>query len=437
MTTILAMAVLLGVVILVHEWGHYAAARLCGIRVDVFSIGFGPRIWGWKRGNTDYRVSILPLGGYVKMAGDNPLEDREGAPDEFLSKPRWQRAIVAVAGPVMNVVLTFVAAFGMFLYWGLPYPAYFDQPVEIVALPKDAVAAKAGLQPGDHIVEINESPVSNWRDAYRALGKLEVGDVVTIQAERQGAPVAAKFQWPNRAESSSVLGYEPIPPVLEEILPGRPAALAGLKPRDVILSANGEAIASWVQFTRIVRASRDEAVDLRVRRGEEELDFSIAPVAGVDEAGRNARQIGVSARDDVAYEKVGPARAAQISASSVVAGTETIVGILGGLFQGRVSIKNLGGVIEIGRQAGIAARKGMDRFVNLMAIISLNLAILNLLPIPILDGGHLLLLAVEGTMRRDLSIALKERFLQVGMVFLLVIFAIVMYNDVLKVLPNR
>ncbi len=437
LTTIGAMAVLLGVVILIHEWGHYAAARLCGIRVDVFSIGFGPRIWGWKRGNTDYRVSILPLGGYVKMAGDNPLEDREGAPDEFLSKPRWQRAVVAVAGPVMNIVLTLIAGFMLFWYWGNSYPAYLDDPATIAAFPKEAAGLRAGLQPGDTIVEVNEGAVTNWRQALEGVAKVEVGDVVRLKVTRDGEIVPIKLQRAARGDLTNMVGYAPIKPILSEVVPGRPAAISGLKPEDLITAVNGQAITVWDEFFSIVRQSQGNALDLKVRRGESDMDFSVTPTMGVDEAGRNAWQIGIRVKQDQNTSPVSAPEAAIMAYNGLIIGSERIFGVLGGLFQGSVSIKNLGGVIEIGRQAGIAAREGMQRFVELTAIISLNLAILNLLPIPILDGGHLLLLAVEGSMRRDLSVAVKERFLQFGMVFLLVIFAIVMYNDVLRVFPRR
>lgn len=437
LTTIVAVAVLLGVVILIHEWGHYAAARLCGIRVDVFSIGFGPRIWGWKRGNTDYRVSILPLGGYVKMAGDNPLEDRAGAPDEFLSKPRWQRAIVAVAGPVMNIVLTLVAGFMLFWYWGNSYPAYYDEPATLAAFPKDAVGLRAGLKPGDIIVEVNESPVSNWRQAFEAIGRVEVGDVIRLKISRQGEILPMKLQRAARGELSNMVGYAPIRPIISEVVPGKPAAIAGLKPDDLIVAVNGQPVTVWEEFFSAVRISQGNPIELQVRRGEDEIGFSITPAIGVDETGRNAWQIGIRVKQETNTAPVSAAEAATMAYNGLAIGTQRILGVLGGLFQGSVSIKNLGGVIEIGRQAGIAAREGMQRFVELTAIISLNLAILNLLPIPILDGGHLLLLAVEGSMRRDLSVAVKERFLQFGMVFLLVIFAIVMYNDVLRVLPRR
>jgi len=437
MMTILAMAVLLGVVILVHEWGHFAAARLCGIRVDVFSIGFGPRIWGWKRGHTDYRVSILPLGGYVKMAGDNPMEERAGEPDEFLSRPRWQRAIVAVAGPVMNIVLTLVVAFILFWHWGLAYPAYLDEPAVIAAFPKNAVGSRAGLLPGDHILSVNETPAATWRQAYEAVGKVEVGDVVHLKVERGPETIAVKFQRAARGEMAAMVGYAPIKAAIAEVAPGKPAAIAGLKSEDLITSVNGEPVEVWDQFFTAVRASQGNPVELKVRRGEDELSFTITPAPGVDELGRNAWQIGIQRKQEPSnIEQVSASQAVDMAFAGLLGGTQRILGVLGGLFGGSVSIKNLGGVIEIGRQAGIAAREGLQRFVELTALISLNLAILNLLPIPILDGGHLLLLAVEGTMRRDLSMAVKERFLQFGMVFLLVIFAIVMYNDVLRLLPR-
>ncbi len=437
MTTIIAMVVLLGVVILIHEWGHYAAARLCGIRVDVFSIGFGPRIWGWKRGSTDYRVSILPLGGYVKMAGDNPMEERAGAADEFLSKPRWQRAVVAVAGPVMNIVLTLVVYFAMVWHWGNPYPAYYDYAPEVVAFPADAAGAKAGLLAGDRITEINESPISNWRQVYEALGTIEPGDVVRIKVTRNGETVACKVQRPSRDDATvaaSIIGYEPIPPVILDVAPGYPAAKAGLKAGDHILAVNDQEISLWGQFRQIISGARGEPVSLRVKRGEEELSLTVTPA--VDPSGRS-RQIGVLVKTPVAYEPASAAEAFQSSLNWTEERAAGIFAVLGGLFRGRVSFDNLGGVIEIGRQAGNAARDGLQTFVALTAFISLNLAILNLLPIPILDGGHLLMLAIEGTLRRDLSVAVKERFLQFGMVLLLVVFVFVMYNDVSRVFLRR
>jgi regulator of sigma E protease len=435
-TTIIAVVILLGVVILVHEWGHYLAARLCAIRVEIFSIGFGPRIWGWKRGSTDYRVSALPLGGYVKMAGDNPVEDREGAPDEFLSKPRWQRAIVAVAGPAMNILLALVTIWGLLWIVGAPYMSYLDAPAEIVAFPKDAMGAAAGLLPGDRIAEVNGTAVKSWNEVAEAYTKVESGDVLRLRVSRGGTDVAIQQQKPARGEFAALFGHSPIPPVIAQVAPGLPAATAGLQAGDRVLSVNAQPIRVWGEFTDLVRGSSGEPLQLKIKRGDAEVDVVVTPIPSQDR-GRPIRQIGVSPQIPVAYRQVGFATAAVQSVDFVVEGSRQILGVLGGLLQGKVSIKLLGGPLEIARQSGIAARQGIQEFIQLMAVISLNLAILNLLPIPILDGGHLLLLAVEGSLRRDLSLAVKERFVQVGMVFLLVIFVIVMYNDVLKVLPIR
>src|SRR6202163_3072785 len=158
---IIAGALVLGILVLVHEWGHFVVAKLCGVRVDVFSIGFGTRLWGYKRGDTDYRVSALPLGGYVKMADDNPLEDRKGDPDEFLSKPRWQRVLIALAGPAMNIILSIVLIAGVYMH-GSKEPAYVDQPVVLAGVLPDSAAQKAGLAAGDRIVKINGANNPTW-----------------------------------------------------------------------------------------------------------------------------------------------------------------------------------------------------------------------------------------------------------------------------------
>ncbi|MGH9817414.1 MAG: site-2 protease family protein, partial [Candidatus Acidiferrales bacterium] len=177
-TTLIAVVILLGVVILVHEWGHFVAAKSFGVRVNVFSIGFGKRLWGWKRGGTDYRLSVLPLGGYVKMAGDNPMEDRAGAPDEFLSKPRWQRAIIAVAGPAMNVVLAVALLIAVFALVGIPVPKYFQSQVEVVGFPKDSPARTSGLMAGDRVVEIAGIQNPTWEQALNALVSAPAGSTV-------------------------------------------------------------------------------------------------------------------------------------------------------------------------------------------------------------------------------------------------------------------
>ncbi len=433
-TTLIAVVILLGVVILVHEWGHFIAAKSFGVRVNVFSIGFGKRLWGWKRGDTDYRLSVLPLGGYVKMAGDNPMEDRAGAPDEFLSKPRWQRAIIAVAGPVMNVVLAVVLLIAVFALVGIPVPKYFQSQVEIVGFAKDGPARASGLVAGDRVVEIARIQNPTWEQALSALTK-QAGSTVPVRVERGGEVIALPLDVPEAGRAASALGYSPRAAVVEDVGSGSPASKGGLRSGDHIVSVDGAPIRVWEEFTEKVLGSEGRPLSLVVERNGEKVSLEVQPAPAYTESGTIYR-VGVSNRIDVFYRPVAVSQAVTESVETTWFVCRQVVQVVGGLLRGRVSIRELGGVVEIAAQSGRAAREGWLTFVNLMVLISLNLAILNLLPIPILDGGHLLMLAIEGIRRRDLSLRVKERFVQVGFIFLMVIFAVVMYNDILKRLPK-
>jgi regulator of sigma E protease len=346
---ILAGAVVLGILVLLHEWGHFVAAKLCGVRVEVFSIGFGPRIFGWKSGDTDYRLSALPLGGYVRMAGDNPVEERTGADYEFLSRPRWQRFLIAIAGPVMNILATFVILWGIYAFVGMPF----------------------------------------------------------------------------------------LPAVIDEVQPGSPAEVSGLKSGDLILSLDGKPVADWPDLADAIRGSDGRQLQLTVQRDGKDFPLSITPGRLKDSDGQTAWMIGVSRPAAEKYKHQGPITAAEDAGMATVSGARQIGEVLVGLFSGKVSVHDLAGPVGIVRLSGQAAKSGPLELLELTAIISLNLGLLNLLPIPILDGGHLLMLAIEGLIQRDLSVAVKERFVQVGLVFLLSIFGFVMYSDIIKLIQNR
>jgi len=471
MDLLLGVALVLGVMILVHEWGHFIAARLFGVRVDVFSIGFGPRLFGWKRGATDYRVSALPLGGYVRMAGQDPSEidsahstalpgkgkDEktytaypqlqalvEGVPaaraavmDELVSKPRWQRAIISFAGPFVNLIFPILLLTVYFVAVGIPYPAYQDKPVQVAAVPANSPAAAAGLRAGDKVVAIDGEQNPDWEQVEKVLAKLAPNSKLSMEVENSGTrrslviPVEQKdLEQPER-----LLGFAPIRPVLEDVAPGLPAQRAGLKESDLIAAVDGQKIRWWGEFTERIRGSNGKPVALDVDRKGQLLHMVVAPQAATNERGETIYQIGVQVHEDTAYKRVAFPEGARYAALVTVEKIKETAGIVGKLFSGRVSLKQLQGPVGISRAAGQAARKGPLAIISLMVLISVNLGILNLLPIPILDGGHILLLGIEGILRRDMSLAFKERFVQVGLVFLLVVFAIVMYNDVVRLLP--
>jgi len=435
---ILSVTVVLGIMIFVHEWGHFIAAKLLGVRVDVFSFGFGTRLWGLKRGDTDYRLSALPFGGYVRMAGDNPSEQLTGADYEFLSKSRWARFLIAVAGPIMNIILAFLIFWGIFWFAGIPTPSYLREPAEVAAVPQYS-APPSAIQPGDRVVSVNGVQTPSWAKLSTVLNSVKPGDSLTFTVTRNGAQqtVVEKVPANPKPDWSDLVGYPPLPAVADEIGIGTPAEKAGLKPGDAFISVNGHPIATWMQLVDAVHNSEGRAVQFVVRRDGREIPFTIEPRKGMGADGEPVWQIGVSpkAKDDFQKQSLGDS--IKDAGVATVNGVHQIVEVLAGLFTGKVSVRELQGVVGIARESGRAAKRGFMDLILLMAVISLNLGLLNLLPIPILDGGHVLLLAIEGMLRRDLSLAVKERFVQVGLVFLLGIFAFVMYSDILKLIQHH
>jgi regulator of sigma E protease len=434
---LVTVTIVLGIMIFVHEWGHFMAAKLCGVRVDVFSLGFGPRLFGVKRGDTDYRLSALPFGGYVRMAGDNPLEERTGAGYEFLSRPRWQRAIIAIAGPLMNFLLALVILWGIFWRLGIPSPVYEHQAADIVAVPQSM--PPSGTQAGDRIVAVNAVPTSTWKKVYSEVEKAKPDSFVTLTVQRNNASQSVTLNVPEHLTSfDNLLGYASLPPLIAEVDGGTPADRAGLKPGDTIIAMNGKPVITWQQLVDGVHTSGGHSIQFQIRRnGSEQLTLDITPMQGTDLDGQPVWQVGVLPNTDVDYERQSFLEASKDAASSTVSGIRQIGQVLVGLFSGKVSIRQLAGPVGIARISGEAAKRGLPTLLEFMAVISLNLGLLNLLPIPILDGGHILLLAIEGILRRDLSLAVKERFVQVGLVFLLGIFAFVMYSDILKAVQSH
>ena len=443
MNLLLGVALVLGLMIMIHEWGHFIVARFFKVRVDVFSIGFGPRLFGWKRGATDYRISALPFGGYVRMAGQDLSEVDSndvaptGAPDELMSKPRWQRALISFAGPAVNLIFPILLLTGLFTAVGLPYSAYLDLPVQVVALPTEAAGKPNYLQAGDKLVSINGVANPTWEQAQKAIKQTPSGDKLKMEVENGGTKRTVEVPLTDTVSIERILGYAPLPAILDEVAPGTPAEHAGLKEGDIVRVVNGQKIDYWGQFVERVRASGGNTVKLDLERKGQLIHAEVTPQQGVAESGENIFQVGVIVRDPTSYRRISFTDGARDASAMTGDRVQETIGVVGKLFSGRVSVRQLQGAVGISRAAGEAVRKGPLAVISLMVLISVNLGILNLLPIPILDGGNILLLTLEGIRRRDFSLAFKERFVQVGFVFLLVLFAYVMYNDVVRMLPTH
>lgn len=437
---LLVGVVVLGVMVLVHEWGHFMVAKLFRVRVDIFSIGFGPRLFGHRRGPTDYRLSAVPLGGYVKMAGDTPSEERSGAADEFLSKPRWQRVLIALAGPTVNLLMAVVLLAGLFSY-RYERPAFLDEPAVIGAVRADSPAAAAGLEPGDHIVRFGHAQQPTWEDVLVETA-LATEEAVPVTIERAGQSALLALELPLSArEQPWEAGWVPdTRMVVQLVQPDSPAARAGLRAGDVLLALNGAplrpAATDSNPLSDRLQETGEKAVVLAIARQGAEQDISIAPVYGDHPEGKRW-VLGVSVGYPMARKDLSLAQAVKLSVEQNVRDAGRMLSLVGRLFTGRASLRGVQGPVGIVRFSGQAGEQGgLPAVVGLMALISLSLGILNLLPIPVLDGGHIALLAVEGALGRDLSLRFKERAIQAGMLFLLLVFAVVMYNDIARIFTN-
>lgn len=442
MNTLIGIILVLGVIILVHEWGHFIIARLFGVRVDVFSIGFGPRLFGVKRGATDWRVSALPLGGYVRMAGqditdiDSGDAKPTGAPDELLSKKRWQRALISFAGPAVNLVFPLLLLGIYYIAVGLPSDSFLSKHVVVAGLPPAQLNNPAGLEVGDKIVSINGTKNPTWEQAQTIDMQAPPGSSLKLEVSNNGATRQVEVPASSNPYART-FGYAPIPAAIGEVALGTPADHAGLHSGDVVRAVDGQPIQYWDQFVDLVRSSGGKTLQLDVDRKGQQLSLSVTPKQGVTEGAEKYYQVGIQREFSLSYERVGPVEAFKAAGLQTAGLVTQTIDVVGKLLSGRVSVKQLQSVVGISRTAGEAVAQGTYAVISFMALISVNLGILNLLPIPILDGGHILLLSLEGLRRRDFSLAFKERFIQVGLVFLLVLIVYVMYNDVVRMLPSH
>ena len=452
MLMILAFIVVLGITITVHEFGHFAMAKLLKIRVLVFSLGFGPKLFGFTRGGTEYRLSPIPLGGYVKMAGENYGDDRQGAPDEFLSHPKRHRFLVALAGPFMNILLAVVIVALAYMQ-GTDVPRYPQEPPLVGPVASDSIAKRAGLRTGDRIVAVNNSAVKTWEELEIALGTAPRG-ALNMDVLRGEQPLRLHFDFPPGWQEDmdpAALGFKfPLPrTIVAAVEENSPARKAGLKPGDEILSVEHQDRVGrdYNQILNIISESEGIPLEFAVRRpaaGAPKKDAVKNPmdpeseilrlrIAPVRENGRVI--IGFVPEIPTEMQKFGLIGAFAQSFRRNYRISALTFKIIGRIFRGSASVRTLSGPIEIARMSGNAARTGSARvFFGFLGLVSLQLGVFNLLPIPILDGGVIALLLIEGLIRRDISLSIKEKIVQAGFVFLILLMGFVVFNDLSKII---
>jgi regulator of sigma E protease len=434
--SVIAVAAILGFMILIHEFGHYAVAKLLGVRVEQFAIGFGKRLFGFRKGETDYRINLLPLGGYVKMSGENPMDERTGDPSEFLSHSRWHRFLIAIAGPSMNILLA-IGLLTVVYMVHYEYPAVLDEPAVVGWVAPDTPAAKAGIETGDRIVRFGDLQNPTWKDVApkEALSPNQPLPV-TLQRGNQliDKTIVPEADGPNQMGMVGWVAKEPSVPITD-LDHGLPAEKAGLKVGDQIISIDGQPVPALAVMIERLKHTQDKPVEITVLRNREQKTFTITPVL-TDSRGQGEKRYRIGIGSAVMKTvKLPLAAAFSRSLEQNKQGSLMIMELLEKMVQRKISMRAISGPIGIGSAAGDAAvQKGWTPLLELTAAISLNLGIFNLLPIPIMDGGVILLLFLESLMRRDISLQIKERIYQAAFVFLVLFAVMVIYNDVIKTL---
>jgi regulator of sigma E protease len=444
-----AFVVLVGVMVIVHEFGHFAVAKLCRVRVEAFSFGFGPRLFGFKYGETDYKVCLLPLGGYVKMTGETPdqvqvgntdsgtdAEKLAGDPGSFTTHPRWQRVLIGLAGPGANFILAFVLM--LFYYgWINEVQAVQVKSTTVEWVTPGSEAAIAGFQPGDVITHFDTAANPDWEKIYER-SKLNAGQTIPVSVERGGSSLDLNLKVPSTAKNDDfdfsdaglLPQYQPGPIAVQEVVAGTPSEQAGLRAGDGIESVDGHPIHSVSTLLAYMKAGEGKPITLGVLRN----GASVQLVARPAKLDAGSYKLGFVAVMPPWRNNPLPFGEAVTKSTNFCADNSfLIVEVLQRIFTHKIAVSQLAGPVGIARMAGDAAEmKGWLPKFGLAGEISLNLGILNLMPFPILDGGLILLLLIESVIRRDISINVKERIYQAAFVVLVAFFAFIIFNDVTK-----
>src|SRR3989442_14913118 len=474
-SNIVIALIVLSVIIVIHELGHFLVEKFFKIKVETFSVGFGPRLVGFAIGETDYRISAFLLGGYVKMAGESPSDTITGEAYEFLSKPKWQRFLVAAAGPAMNVFLAIGLVMGLYLY-GTDVPEFVLGQAVIGIVEPGSPAEKAGLQPGDLVVSLDDKEEPDWQAVQNDF-LTSPGRTLPIVIERAGRRIQTTITPERRGREEA--GYAGMLPVIRTVVravqPNSPAMSAGIKPGDEIIRVNGIDLRnSGRTIQQAIQETTEKTFPITVLRNENPVpvieqpslwtrflrslgrsntagDVGSFPLADASHSSVDRRKeivlevtptfrdgrkmIGIDVPFPTVHIKLGVIGAFAKSIETNKENAALIFQVIGRLIKREASLRQLDGPVGIVAVSGQAYEQGFATLLMFMAVISLNLGILNILPIPILDGGVILLLVIESLMGRDLSLRMKERIVQASFVFLLMLTVIVLYNDVVKLLP--
>lgn len=445
MTTLISFLIVLGVLIFIHELGHFVVAKLSGVGVLKFSLGFGPKIFGIKRGETEYLISALPLGGYVKMVGESP--DEEVTPEDkeksFTNKSVSKKAAIVVAGPIMNLALAF-ALLPLIYLIGIQVPAYLEKEAVVGYVVKDEVADKAGLKNGDIITSIDGKQIKNWEELSTIIiSNPNKSLKLRIKRGEELKEVTVKPEASSQTGGGIVGFLPPVSPTVGGLNKGFPAEKAGLKVGDTILAVDKIKIGHWIELQQAIQNKKSEARSQKsevknkntegmlfsVKRGNETFELRIKPQWNDD---IKAYAIGISPLQESITRRYGPVGAVIEGTKKMGELTMLTFVIIKKLFVGEISIKTLGGPLMIAQVAGQAAETGLTAFLSLMAFLSLQLGILNLLPIPVLDGGFLAFFGIEALRGKPLNEKAMTIAQNVGIGLLVLLMVFVTYNDVMR-----
>ena len=450
MDYIIYFAITIGILVFIHEFGHFAAAKLSGMRADVFAIGFGKRLFGYNKksgfsfgelpkdfdgeGHTDYRLSLLPLGGYVKIAGmvdesgDVSFADKEPQPYEFRAKPVWAKIFVITAGVFMNLMLAWAIFWGANFFQGKPIT-----PTTTIAYVEDgSPASLAGFVTGDKILRVNGKKLSNWEDLRAEILINTLGEDINVKVLRGGVEqnlLVERKLIPDDETQTMFLVPEGVKPAIGEVVKDSPAEKAGIKTGDILLSLNGVSLYSAKQTTEIISANPKKELQLVVQRDKEEVNISVTP----GEDAKIGVAIGPVFMGESQMRTYGAFESVYYGWKDIEKMTALTFSMIGKVFTGDVEFKKaFGGPIKIAQIAAKSADSGISNFLYFLALLSLSLAILNIMPFPVLDGGHLVMIIVEAVIKREIPIKIKMAIQNTGLVLLLLLMAFIIYNDIIS-----